>query len=121
MEIEPEFFSDDGIQEDSEEIDHKINKSASISTLKFLSYNSHQKVCVTQYILVLNDNSLRLTCFYEVVSGQDLNIEGQHITQHFTGNANELIEKCVFCHICGLNLYQFCLAEFCILCNHCTQ
>lgn len=121
MEIEQDFFSDDdGIQEDSE-IDNKVNRSVSMTNLKFLNYNSRQKVCVTQYILILNDRNLCLTCFYDVVSELDLIIESQHVTQHFTGSVNELIQKCVSCTICGLNLHQFSLAQFCILCNHCTQ
>lgn len=119
MEIEQVFFSDDdGIQEDSTEIDDKINRSVSMNSFKFLNYNAFQKVCVTQYILVLDENNLCLTCFYEAVSGLDFDVEGQHKTEHFTGGVNELIQKCVSCIICGLNLYQFCLIEFCNMCNN---
>lgn len=85
-----------------------------------MNYNSHQKVCVTVYILVLDGKNLCLACFYDVVSDLDLNIEGRHATQHFAGGVNELTEKCAVCNICDLNLYKFCLAEFCMLCNHCT-
>lgn len=118
MEID-QFF--DNIGEDCGELDIKINKSVSISNLKFLNYNSYQKVCVSQYVLVLNGNNHCLTCYYEVVSRLDLSIDGQHFSQHFTGSVNELAQICLVCSICNLNLYQFHLVEFCMLCNHCTQ
>lgn len=115
MEVD-ESYCDSGAEEDSE-LDTKFNLTVSASSTKFLNYNCVQKICLTQYIMIVDLTSLCLSCAYEIVSGIDDNVEMFHKTEHVTGTFNNLTEKTVRCQICETNLFHFILTEFCLVCN----
>lgn len=107
----------DFIEQDSLDIDFKVNNVSVINNVKWMNYQFKETLCATQHYY--SDAILKLCshCFFNTFRHVEENVSPLHHSEHLSADVYNIFNYLFHCTSCGDRLFTYCLTTHCILCK----